>query len=65
MRTADAAGAVTGAQLGASLTGYVITYSVLLVAYLVVITYIAGQGAAPDDPAAGAAAAMPLARAAE
>jgi cytochrome d ubiquinol oxidase subunit I len=65
MRTADAAGDVPGAALGASLTGYVITYSVLLVAYLVVITYIAGQGAAPDDPGVGAEAAIPLARAAQ
>jgi cytochrome d ubiquinol oxidase subunit I len=65
MRTADAAGEVSAAQLGASLTGYIVTYSVMLIAYFVVITYIAGQGASPDDPAVGAAAAIPLARAAE
>jgi cytochrome d ubiquinol oxidase subunit I len=65
LRTADAVGNATGAQLGASLTGYAVTYSVLFIAYLVVITYLAGQGAHPDDPAVASAAAVPLARAAE
>jgi cytochrome d ubiquinol oxidase subunit I len=65
MRTADAVGNVSAAQLGASLTGYIVTYSVMLIAYFVVITYIAGHGAEPDDPALGAEAAVPLARAAE
>jgi len=45
LKTADAAGAVSGAQLGASLTGYVITYAVMLLAYLVVLTHLAGKGA--------------------
>lgn len=45
LRTADAAGAASGAELGASLTGYVITYTVMLVSYLVVLTHLAGKGA--------------------
>jgi cytochrome d ubiquinol oxidase subunit I len=45
LRTADAAGAITGAQLGASLTGYILTYAVMFVAYIVVLTHMAGEGA--------------------
>jgi cytochrome d ubiquinol oxidase subunit I len=45
LRTADAAGAASGAELGASLTGYVLTYFVLLVSYMVVLTHLAGKGA--------------------
>ncbi len=45
LKTADAAGAASGAQLGASLTGYVITYTVMLIAYMVVLTHLAGKGA--------------------
>src|SRR6266850_260412 len=45
LKTADAAGGVSGAQLGASLTGYVITYTVMLIAYMVVLTHLAGKGA--------------------
>ena len=45
LRTADAAGKVTGAELGASLTVYVLTYSLMLLAYFVVITHMAGKGA--------------------
>jgi cytochrome bd ubiquinol oxidase subunit I len=44
LRTADAVGDISGAQLGASLTGYVLTYSLMLVAYFVVLTHIAGKG---------------------
>lgn len=44
LRTADAVGKASGAQLGASLTGYVLTYTVMLVAYLVVLTHLAGKG---------------------
>jgi cytochrome d ubiquinol oxidase subunit I len=44
LRTADAAGAASGAELGASLTGYVLTYFVLLVSYMVVLTHMAGKG---------------------
>ncbi len=43
--TEDAAGAASGAQLGASLTAYVLTYAVLLISYVVVITHLAAKGA--------------------
>jgi hypothetical protein len=43
--TTDAAGGASGAQLGTSLTGYVITYTAMLLAYLVVLTHLAGKGA--------------------
>jgi len=42
--TADAAGGATGAELGASLTAYVLTYSVLLLSYMVTLTHLAGKG---------------------
>ncbi len=45
LRTADAAGPVGEAQLGASLTSYIVTYTVMLVAYMVVLTHLAGKGA--------------------
>ena len=45
LKTADAVGGASGAQLGASLTGYVITYTAMLLAYLVVLTHLAGKGA--------------------
>jgi len=52
--TADAVGPVSGAQLGASLTGYIITYSLMLIAYMVVLTHLAGKGGGPatSKPAA-------------
>jgi cytochrome d ubiquinol oxidase subunit I len=65
LRTRDAVGHATGAQLGASLTGYILTYATLFIAYMIVLTHLAGQGATPDDPPAESAAAIPLARAAE
>jgi cytochrome d ubiquinol oxidase subunit I len=46
LRTKDAAGAASGAQLGSSLTAYVLTYAGLLIAYMVVITHLAGKGEA-------------------
>jgi cytochrome d ubiquinol oxidase subunit I len=46
LRTADAVGAISGAQLGASLTAYVLTYALMLVAYVVVLTHLAGAGTA-------------------
>ncbi|MEO7742432.1 MAG: cytochrome ubiquinol oxidase subunit I [Usitatibacter sp.] len=65
MRTRDAVGDISGAQLGASLTGYILTYSALFIAYMVVLTHLAGKGAATDpSPAAGAGAVIPLAKAA-
>jgi cytochrome d ubiquinol oxidase subunit I len=63
LRTHAAVGNVAGAALGASFTGYVITYALLFVAYIVVLTHMAGGGAGPAEPAMEAAA--PLARAAE
>jgi cytochrome bd ubiquinol oxidase subunit I len=42
--TADALGEASGAQLGASLTAYVLTYTVLLISYVVVLTHLAGKG---------------------
>jgi cytochrome d ubiquinol oxidase subunit I len=47
LKTADAAGGASGALLGVSLTGYVLTYTVMLVAYFVVLTHLAGKGAHP------------------
>ncbi len=45
LKTADAVGDASGAEVGASLTGYVLTYSALLLSYMVVITHLAGKGA--------------------
>jgi cytochrome d ubiquinol oxidase subunit I len=54
--TADAAGPVSGAQLGASLTGYILTYGLMLVAYMVVLTHLAGKGSGAEPwPAAAMA----------
>jgi len=47
LRTADAVGRVPDAALGASLAGYALVYSVMLVAYVVVLTHLAGEGAQP------------------
>jgi cytochrome d ubiquinol oxidase subunit I len=55
LRTKDAVGAISGAALGASLTGYILTYAALFIAYIVVLTHLAGQGASPDAPNARAA----------
>src|SRR5258706_534376 len=46
LRTADAAGTVREAALGASLTLYLITYVLMFVAYMVVLTHLAGKGSA-------------------
>jgi len=54
--TADAAGPVSGAQLGASLTGYILTYALMLVAYMVVLTHLAGKGGGPEPRPAAAMA---------
>jgi len=35
---------VSEASMGASLTAYIITYSGMLIAYMVVITHMAGKG---------------------
>jgi cytochrome d ubiquinol oxidase subunit I len=66
LRTRDAVGAASGVKLGMSITGYAITYALLLVAYMVTLTHMAGKGADPTDPTADShAAVVPLARAAE
>jgi cytochrome d ubiquinol oxidase subunit I len=46
LRTKDAVGAASGAEIGSSLTAYVLTYTGLLIAYMVVITHLAGKGEA-------------------
>jgi cytochrome d ubiquinol oxidase subunit I len=46
LRTQDAVGEASGAQLGASLTAYVLTYSALLLSYMIVLTHLAGKGEA-------------------
>ncbi len=45
LKTAEAVGTASGAALGASLTGYILTYAGMLVAYMVVLTHLAGKGA--------------------
>jgi len=45
LRTAQAVGEVSGAALGASLTAYILTYAALFLAYMVVLTHLAGSGA--------------------
>lgn len=45
LRTSEAVGRVGEASLGASLTGYVVTYGLMLGAYVVVLTHLAGKGA--------------------
>jgi cytochrome d ubiquinol oxidase subunit I len=44
LRTAQGAGDATGAELGASLTGYILTYVLMFIAYIVVLTHLAGEG---------------------
>ena len=51
LRTADAVGDISEAQLGASLTVYAATYATMLIAYMVVLTHLAGAGADTSDPA--------------
>jgi cytochrome bd ubiquinol oxidase subunit I len=45
LRTADATGNASGAELGASLTAYALTYAALLLSYMVVVTHLGGKGA--------------------
>jgi cytochrome d ubiquinol oxidase subunit I len=44
LRTADAVGEVSPAKVGASLTMYFIVYTLMFVAYMVVLTHLAGKG---------------------
>lgn len=48
LRTSQAVGRIPEAQLGASLTGYVLVYALMLGAYIVVITHLAGKGTGSD-----------------
>ena len=50
LRTDEAVGQISGAYLGASLMGYVITYALMFVAYMVVLTHLAGKGAGVAEP---------------
>ena len=45
LRTADAVGTVSEGQIGATLGAYGFTYAGMLIAYIVVVTHLAGQGA--------------------
>jgi cytochrome bd ubiquinol oxidase subunit I len=55
LRTKDAVGEISGAQLGASLTLYGLTYAGMFVAYIVVLTHLAGKGTDPNEPTPGLA----------
>ena len=48
LRTEEAVGDISGAQLGASLTAYVLTYAALLLSYMIVLTHLAGKGEVRD-----------------
>jgi len=50
LRTEDAAGHVRDAALGASLTGYILTYGLMLMAYIVVLTHLAGSAGDAGSP---------------
>ena len=58
LRTADAVGDISPAQLGASLTAYALTYAAMLIAYMVVLTHMAGAGADTRDPPHASSAAL-------
>ena len=45
LRTRDAVGSVGAAQIGSSFTAYLIAYVLMFVAYMVVLTHLAGKGA--------------------
>ena len=51
LRTVEAAGDVPAQYLGASFAGYVFVYAVMLLAYLVVLVHLAGNGAASEAAA--------------
>jgi cytochrome d ubiquinol oxidase subunit I len=63
LRTAQAVGEISGAQLGASLTGYILTYAGMFIAYMVVLTHLAGEGTGEGPPSV--VLTMPIAKAAE
>jgi cytochrome d ubiquinol oxidase subunit I len=45
LRTSEAVGEVSAGQLGVSITGYVLTYAGMFIAYMVVLTHLSGKGA--------------------
>ena len=45
LRTSEAVGEVSAGQLGVSITGYVLTYAGMFIAYMVVLTHLFGKGA--------------------
>ena len=49
LKTSQAVGRIPEAQLGASLTGYVLVYALMLAAYMVVITHLAGKGTSVQE----------------
>jgi len=62
LATAQGAGDASGAELGASLTGYILTYAVLFMAYIVVLTHMAGAGAPQEPPPTSWSATMTAAK---
>jgi cytochrome d ubiquinol oxidase subunit I len=52
LRTSQAVGRIPEASLGASLTGYILVYALMLAAYMVVITHLAGKGTSVQGKAA-------------
>jgi cytochrome bd ubiquinol oxidase subunit I len=60
LKTKDAIGDVPAGQIGMSLTGYFLSYAAMFIAYMVVLTHMAGKGAesarplSPSGPGAGA-----------
>jgi cytochrome d ubiquinol oxidase subunit I len=62
LRTSEAVGEASSAQLGASLTGYVLTYALMFIAYMVVLTHMAASGSGEHAPSSHAATVAPAAR---
>ena len=52
LRTSQAVGRIPEASVGASLTGYILVYALMLAAYIVVITHLAGKGTSVQGKAA-------------
>ncbi len=50
LRTSEAVGEISPGQLGASLAAYALTYAGMFVAYMVVLTHMAGKGAQAVAP---------------
>jgi cytochrome d ubiquinol oxidase subunit I len=52
LRTSQALGDVPAGELGMSITGYVLSYGAMFIAYMVVLTHMAGNGAESAKPLA-------------